>query len=211
MIQNAQEQKLGLFVQFLSCLLLIYRRKLQVSFIKLPKFLFANLAVDKIIKVEKAHGVYNVTPASPALLLECQSLYNTRRSAFSAAEVYVTMMKFSSRYTFETAEGNWLRFIMRETVCKEGVYDSNEGSLIRIALALQRKVLVRVKDSRLYDNTRSDILEQEVTLEKFEPLLSQRLTSTGLWRIDVSFPDFSYLVSKQGTLRQLSESFRFML
>jgi hypothetical protein len=78
---------------------------------------------------ELGENKYIISPNPPALLSECQTLYNSRELDFSFAQVYVAMMKMSRKHTLEGPIGDWLRFMMRKCLCSTELNRGDEGPL----------------------------------------------------------------------------------
>ena len=161
---------------------------------------------------ELEENKYIISPNSPALLFECQTLYNTRGLDFSLAQVYVAMMKMSRKHTLEGPIGDWLRFMMRKCLCSTELNRGDEGPFIRVALALQRRVKVRLHKNQIYDFSRYDISISEVVLETFLPRHARPESSCSaeLWFVEFSLSDFSYSVSKEATISELASSFSYI-
>ncbi|CAI7668009.1 unnamed protein product [Penicillium palitans] len=120
--------------------ILLSAEKLRVSSVP-GVYIAARFPEDAVVIVkELEENKYIISPNSPPLLFECQTLYNTRGLDFSLAQVYVAMMKMSRKHTLEGQIGDWLRFMMRKCLCSTELNQGDEGPFIRVALALQRRV-----------------------------------------------------------------------
>jgi hypothetical protein len=160
---------------------------------------------------ELEENKYIISPNSPALLFECQTLYNTRGLDFSLAQVYVAMMKMSRKHTLEGQIGDWLRFMMRKCLCSTELNRGDEGPFIRVALALQRRVKVRLHKNQIYDFSRYDISISEVVLETFLPRHERPENSCTpeLWFVEF-LSDYSYSVLKEAAISELACSFSYV-
>lgn len=161
---------------------------------------------------ELEENKYIISPNSPAVLSECQALYNTRDLDFSVAQVYVAMMKMSRKHTLEGPIGDWLRFMMRKCLGSTELNRGDGDPFIRVALALQRRVKIRLHKNKIYDFSRYDISTSEVVLETFLPRHAPPETSCAaeLWFVVFSLSDYSYSVSKEASIFGLSCSFSYV-
>jgi hypothetical protein len=160
---------------------------------------------------ELGENKYIISPNPPALLSECQTLYNSRELDFSFAQVYVAMMKMSRKHTLEGPIGDWLRFMMRKCLCSTELNRGDEGPFIRVALALQRRVKVRLHKNQIYDFSRYDISISEVVLETFLPRHERPENSCTpeLWFVEF-LSDYSYSVLKEAAISELACSFSYV-
>lgn len=114
----------------------------------------------------------------------------------------------SKEYIFDLAEEE-LRNEIGYSLNHDDVFESEEGSLIRIALALQRRVWMKIHHEQVFEINSAEILEREVVLEKFQPLFSALLRPTGAYRMEITGAGFSEPISKTGTIMELANLFRF--
>jgi hypothetical protein len=91
---------------------------------------------------------------------------------------------------------------MQTRLCTAGVYDSDEGRLIRLAIAFSRVCLVAhpIEDCYL---TTSNVLELEAKLCNVVPVMP------GIWEVHFCLLHTSCTVSQQGSLAELAQTFCF--
>ncbi|KAJ5150363.1 hypothetical protein N7492_010714 [Penicillium capsulatum] len=156
----------------------------------------------------RVQGVPIVEMGPSPLLSMCQRFFSTKIQEFHAAAVYVVIKDMSGEYIFDKATEDELRFEIGYRLNDGGVFKSEEGSLIRIALALEQQVWMKIQDDRVFDISSPDIPEREVVLKKFQPLFSVHLRPTGLYRVEITVVGFSQPISKSGTVTELANLFR---
>lgn len=147
------------------------------------------------------------------LARECQLFFSlsTGTVMFEAAQVYIAMKGKWTRTSLESYEEENLCWHMRNRLCQNDVYESEEGCLIRIALALKRgMVQMRIQNRQILEIDSTEAPEQKVIFSAFQPMISALLNPTGTYTIDVIIPGHSTVISKTGTIVELSRTFRFL-
>ena len=86
-----------------------------------------------------------------------------------------------------------------------GVSESEEGSLIRIALALQARVWMKIQGGQVFEINSAEIPEQQVVLEKFQPSF---LEHSREYKMEITVVGFSQPILKSGTVIELANLFR---
>lgn len=146
---------------------------------------------------------------SSQLLGKCQFLFPINRCVLQAAQVYVAMVEIWGNDVAESRVGKQLLLEMRIRLCQSGVHQSEEGSLIRIALALQRQAWMRIQNNQVFGISSTEIPEQKVVLKRLQPLFGARLIPTGTYKLDIYTDGVSQLLSKTGTVVELASLFWF--
>lgn len=155
--------------------------------------------LDGEVTIEKISEI-----GSPQLLGKCQFLFPTNRYGFQAAQVYVAMVEIWGNNVAESRVGNQLLLEMRIRLCQSGIHQSEEGSLIRIALALQRPAWMRIQNNQVFGISSTEIPKQKVVLKKLQPLFGACLNPTGTYKMDISTDGVSQPLSKIGTVVELA-------
>jgi hypothetical protein len=149
---------------------------------------------------------------SDDLARECQLFFSQSTCTFSfeAAQVYISMRRKRTGTSLKSYEEEDLCWHMRNRLCQSNVYESEEGCLIRIALALKRAmVLMRIQNDQILKIDSTEAPEQNVIFSAFHPMFSALLKPTGTYTIDILIPGRSAVIPKTGTIVELSRTFRF--
>lgn len=141
-------------------------------------------------------GRVSVYSRLPDILRQCQGLFNARRPDFPPHQVFIAIYKLQKSHIFE-AELEYLLRAMQTRLCTAGIYSSDEGCFIRIAIRFARSCLISNKIEFEHQVTPDmATLEAKVhDVQQVEP---------GIWQIQ-----FQLLcnASKQGSVSELARSF----
>lgn len=148
-------------------------------------------------------GVPIVEIGPSTLLSICQRFFSTELQEFQAAAVYVVIREMSREYIIHDGMEEELRPVIGCRLNHNGVSESEEGSFIRIALALQARVWMKIQGGQVFEINSAEIPEREVVLEKFQSLFSVLSRPTGEYRMEITVTGFSQPISKTGTLLNL--------
>ena len=160
--------------------------------------------LDGEVTTERIFGM-----GSSQLLRKCQCLFPTNRYRFQAAQVYMAMVEIWGNDVAESRVGKQLLLEMRIRLCQSGIQQSEEGSLIRITLALQRPAWMRIQNNQVFRISSTESPEQKVVLEKLQPLFGACLIPTGTYKMVISTDGVSQPLSKIGTVVELASLFCF--
>ncbi|KAJ5544079.1 hypothetical protein N7494_005358 [Penicillium frequentans] len=149
------------------------------------KFKFTDQSKVGVLSVVKNEKGYLVYPEG-AIFLQCQDTFKSSRLEFTPQQVFIVMMKGGSKGDFDT-ELQFLLRAMQTRLCSSGVYNSDEGKLIRLAIAFDRKSLV----SHGAEIKCGGYLKDFCYIEP------------GIWQMKFFLSDSGLIVSRQGSLAEL--------
>ena len=102
-----------------------------------------------VLGIRECQGTYFIDPPDE-ILIECQSLFGSKQSGLKPAEVFIAIKSLPSIVGHFQNELNFLLHVMRARLCSPGVFDSEEGRLIRLAIAFSRRISLQPGDNRGY-------------------------------------------------------------
>lgn len=139
-----------------------------------------------MVKNERGHLVY---PAGD-IFLQCQDTFKSERLEFTPQQVFIVIMKGMKGASEEGDFDRELQFLlcaMQTRLCSPGVYKSDEGKLIRLAIAFDRKSLISLGAEIKCGGYLKDFCY-------IEP---------GIWQMKFFLSDSGLIVSRQGSLAEL--------
>jgi hypothetical protein len=123
------------------------------------------------------------------IFLQCQATFKSSLLEFTPQQVFIVMMKRESKRDFDT-ELQFLLRAMQMRLCFPGVYNSDEGKLIRLAIAFDRKSSVNLAGAEV---------KCEGYLRDFWYIMP------GMWQMEFSPSDGELVVSRRGSLAELAK------
>jgi hypothetical protein len=153
------------------------------------------------LKIALDQGRVSVYPTALDLLLQCQFLFYAWRPNFSPHQVFIAILKLPRKHELEE-ELQYLMLAMQSRLFTASIYDSDEGCFIRIAIGFVLPCLISRKTVVQHQATPSELmLEAKVNnIKQIEP---------GIWRIEFILLCSSMLISKQGSISKLAQSFSY--
>ncbi|KAJ5882829.1 uncharacterized protein N7473_011091 [Penicillium subrubescens] len=149
----------------------------------------------RVFRLQEDQNKYVVYPQNH-VLSQCQALFGSEKSGFAPEQVFIVIHKISTAIVIRSEELDFLLRIMQTRLCSFGVFDTDEGRFIRLAIAFSRNIsLLGVQQpySSVKDGGRL------VDLENVVP---------GTWEIKVRFPG-PEVVCVRGSVTELTQSIRY--
>ncbi|KAJ6016443.1 hypothetical protein N7540_011034 [Penicillium herquei] len=131
---------------------------------------------------------------SRSLLSYCQSIFQSSGPDFAPQQVFIAIKK--SVVNGLKDETQFLLRVMQQRLCNSGVYGSDEGCHIRLAIAFVRKCQVTFPEA--------DVLNKE------GKLIDLYLMDSGNWGVQIKL-DSGEIVGIQGSLAELAKDIRYKL
>lgn len=160
--------------------------------------------------IEHVGGVPIISLHSLKLIHACHQFFGATGFKFEASQVYVAMIAKYKKSFLDESEEKSLCWAMRSRLCHDQVYDSEEGFLIRIALALKRRVIyMKIQQQQSIGAALKEIPEQKVIFEEVQPLYGPLLKPIETYSVTVSFIDYTKTVFTDKTLGEIAKAIRF--
>ncbi|KAJ5559525.1 hypothetical protein N7513_001924 [Penicillium frequentans] len=143
----------------------------------------SRLGVLSVVKHEKGCLVY----PEGNIFLQCQDTFKSSRPEFTPQQVFLVIMKGASEKGDFDRELQFLLGAMQTRLRSPGVYNSDEGKLIRLASAFDRKSLIS--------------LGAEVKCGGY--LKDFCYIEPGIWQMKFFLSDSGLIVSEKGSVAEL--------
>jgi hypothetical protein len=122
-------------------------------------------------------------------------MFDTKRDDFAPQQVFIVIKKMTSNDDHFHEEIQFLLHAMRMRLCSPGIYETDEGRAIRLAIGFIRNCLISISGTNM-DNL-------EGRLQDFSPVVP------GVWEITFTLKNQECIVSKRGSLAELVQIIRY--
>lgn len=151
----------------------------------------------RVFRLQQGQDKFVVYPQDQ-ILVQCRALFGSERSEFAPEQVFIVIQKISTTVPDYQEELGFLLRIMQTRLCSSGVFDTDEGRFIRLAIAFSRNIsLLGVQQS--YSSGKSE-----------GRLVDLRSVVPGTWEIEVRFAGPESVVCVQGSMTELMQSIRYL-
>ncbi|KAF3394363.1 hypothetical protein F1880_005498 [Penicillium rolfsii] len=127
------------------------------------------------------------------VLDQCQALFCRERSGFAPEQVFIAIHKISDTVAIRPDEHDFLLRIMQTRLCSFGVFDTDEGRFIRLAIAFSRNISL------------SGVQQPDSSVKAGGRLVDLESVVPGIWEIKVRFPG-QEVVCVRGSVNELTQS-----
>jgi hypothetical protein len=132
------------------------------------------------------------------ILVKCQELFDPEAFVFTPQQVFIAIKKMSTANEDYCQELQFLFRTMQTTLCLPGVYDSDEGRLIRLSIAFSRVFSLLGAEQHC-----PGLLKNECNLVDIQDI------GRGRWEIKIRFLGSQHVVPLKGSLLGLTEQIKF--
>ncbi|KAJ5110872.1 hypothetical protein N7532_001407 [Penicillium argentinense] len=149
-----------------------------------------------VLDMREHKDTYLVCPSNE-ILDQCQRLFGSGKSEFEPQQVFIVMKMMPRTDGDFSNELDFLLRIMQTRLCSDGIYDTDEGHLIRLAIAFSRRISL-----------------QEVplphTVKNEGYLVDIQGVIPGIWEIKVRFPSPGYVTPVRGSVAKLIQHITYI-
>lgn len=148
----------------------------------------------RVFRLQKDQNKFVVYPQDH-ILVQCRALFGSERSGFAPEQVFIVIQKISTTTAADCREElDFLLRIMQTRLCSSGVFDTDEGRFIRLAIAFSRNISLLGVHQPYSSGKNGGRL---VDLQSVIP---------GIWEIKVRFPGPESVVCVRGSVTELMQS-----
>lgn len=163
-------------------------------------FMYCSLPLIVLVGVLRVQEHQDTLVVSPPtnILVKCQELFNPETSIFTPQQVFIVIQKISTTNDDYRKELHFLLRTMLTRLCSPGVYESDEGCFIRLAIAFFREISLHGAEQVCPGLLRTE--GNLVDIQEIEP---------GTWEIKVRFLSPEFVVPVQGSLLELTQKIHY--